>query len=221
MRMKPYILRFGAIYMGLVFSDFDGTVTRYDTILPLGIAMAMDHPNPAGTLTEFLKSFLQLKLRLITNQQFKEAMAVALLAGRSVDDVLSEIDKHFEQFAGLVDVEMLHVLQEHRANGDEVYFISSNFELFIQRFADAWQMNGAIATKSEVENERFTGRLLGNSCDGLEKVLRIQERFGEERSRDAVAYGDSRGDIELLSYVREGYWIDRRFNGAARVRRVR
>ncbi|MGH9000745.1 MAG: haloacid dehalogenase-like hydrolase, partial [Acidimicrobiia bacterium] len=47
---------------------------------------------------------------------------------------------------------------------------------------------------------RLTGALLGANCRGAEKVARLREWLGgEELEVDLWAYGDSRGDAELLA----------------------
>ncbi len=55
-----------------------------------------------------------------------------------------------------------------------------------------------IATKLEVKNYKITGNYSGNNCSGQEKVRRIKENFNLSDFDLIIAYGDSRGDREML-----------------------
>lgn len=73
-----------------------------------------------------------------------------------------------------------------------------------------------IGTKIEVTDGRLTGRFLTPNCYGAEKVRRLQEacpRLATERGNyNVVAYGDSRGDREMLEFADEAYY--KPFRGA-------
>ena len=54
---------------------------------------------------------------------------------------------------------------------------------------------------------RLTGRFLTKNCYGAEKVNRLREVLVAPREEYyIVAFGDSRGDKELLAYADKGYF---------------
>jgi phosphoserine phosphatase len=64
-----------------------------------------------------------------------------------------------------------------------------------------------IATNTEVDEGRFTGRISGRACDGSEKLGRVVAQFGERAVKDATAYGNGTGDRQLLAYVKKAVWV--------------
>ena len=55
-----------------------------------------------------------------------------------------------------------------------------------------------LATQMEVLDGSLTGRLQGKNCYGPEKVRRINEVVDKSDYDITFAYGDSRGDLEML-----------------------
>ena len=73
-------------------------------------------------------------------------------------------------------------------------------------FADDMPLT-IVGTELEVVDNRLTGRFKTHNCYGAEKVRRLEAVLSEPRSNyHIVAYGDSRGDKELLAYAYEGYY---------------
>ena len=52
----------------------------------------------------------------------------------------------------------------------------------------------------------LTGRFITKNCYGEEKVNRLLQLFPERTQYWLVAYGDSRGDTQLLDFANEGYY---------------
>jgi phosphatidylglycerophosphatase C len=149
-----------------------------------------------------------LKLRLITNHDFKERFCRVLLKGQS--------EKHIATVAGaftrdyverVLTAPIVEVLLHHARNGDEVYLVSSNFSFLLCHLQIMWPLSGVVATEAECFDGRYTGRVSGRSCDRGEKVARTIGLFGEEKVRTAIAYGDSLGDRELLTFVSRPNWV--------------
>jgi phosphoserine phosphatase len=63
-----------------------------------------------------------------------------------------------------------------------------------------------LCTKVEVKEGRLTGRFLTKNCFGKQKVVRLQELYPDRKEMVLTAYGDSRGDKEMLDYANEGYY---------------
>jgi phosphoserine phosphatase len=58
----------------------------------------------------------------------------------------------------------------------------------------------------EIEDGRITGRLSGRNCYGPEKVERLEEVLGKLDNYLVYAYGDSKGDRELLAVADHGFF---------------
>ena len=94
-------------------------------------------------------------------------------------------------------------LVDAKANGDEVVVVTASPENWVSRLVPEFKVLG---TKMEF-NPCFTGRLLTPNCYAQEKVNRILAAYPElETDRNSfhvTAFGDSRGDKEMLEFADE------------------
>jgi phosphatidylglycerophosphatase C len=194
--------------MRLVFFDFDRTLTRRDTILSLGLFLARVNPRPLLTTALLLWTLLLLKMRLISNHEFKEQFCRRLLKGER-EDRIQLLSRSFtnERITRQWNREVVQKLKEHRRLGDEIYIVSSNFCFLLEVVRTHLGADGVIATELEIVDGRYTGSLLGLACSGDEKLSRVLARFGRERVEQAVAYGDSPDDRSLLRFVGTAVWV--------------
>lgn len=194
--------------MTLVLFDFDGTLTTRDTILPLAGFLLRQNPAKAAGMVRLAWATSLLKLRVSSNHRFKERFCECLLGGETQTHV-EELSREFaaRYLIGVLREPMLKVVHEHRRAGDEVYIVSSNFDFVLEPLRERLDVNGVIATEPEIVNGRYTGRLSTRACAGSEKVQRALARFGRERVSQAVAYGDSNDDRQLLEFVKTPVWV--------------
>jgi len=80
-----------------------------------------------------------------------------------------------------------------------VVLASASLELLLEPWARAAGVDDVLATRLEVRDGRLTGRLAGPNCYGPEKVARLEALVGDLAGVELYAYGDSRGDRELLA----------------------
>jgi phosphatidylglycerophosphatase C len=195
--------------VSLVFFDFDGTLTTRDTIWPFGVFLIRRaHRNSYAKAARLLFLLGCLKVRALSNHQFKERFCSLLLRGRSEQ----EIERFAKLFADSVvrialNQPLVDALQQHQRSGDDVYLLSSNFSLVLRPWQETWAVRGMLATEAEIENGRFTGRLVGRACDGREKLARALSVVGRESLEQATAYGDSRSDRYIMEFVKKAIWV--------------
>jgi phosphatidylglycerophosphatase C len=194
--------------MSLVFFDFDGTLTTKDTVWPFASFLSANAGRRRGDLASILLLLLKLKLHLTSNHVFKEQFMRRLVQGES-ESRIESLTKHFHetQLEPILNRAVIRSLLGHIERGDDVYLVSSNFDFFLRPLQERWKVKGIFATQSEVREGHFTGRILGQACDGKEKLDRVIACFGERRTREAVAYGDSQSDLFLLDFVRTKHWV--------------
>lgn len=187
--------------------DFDGTLTRRDTLLPfllhtLGAAAVARHALALST------TLVGYALGLIGNGVAKEQVLVRCLAGMRID----ELQQEAERFAalilpGLLRQETLQRFDWHKQQGHRCVVISASLELYVRPWAQRAGFDDVIATHLEtLETGRITGKLSGANCFGIEKVRRLEALLGEREGYSLYAYGDSRGDRELLSSADYPYY---------------
>ncbi|NNE10929.1 MAG: HAD family hydrolase [Ilumatobacter sp.] len=184
--------------------DFDGTLTRRDSVVPF--------LRRFSSRRRFARRLLRHTLRVLpmaARQQRDELRAVAsqlVFAGLPIDRVAAQAELHGSWLAaeGLrrdtVDRLAWHVDQGHR-----VVIVSASYEHYVRVVAEQLGGPDVLATRLEVVDGLCTGRLDGANCRGPEKVRRLEEwlaGLGLDRSEVTVhAYGDSAGDDEMLAWA--------------------
>jgi HAD superfamily hydrolase (TIGR01490 family) len=187
--------------------DFDGTLTRRDTLFPfllhtLGITAFVRH---VFALSPTLAGY---GLGLIRNDIAKEKVFVRCLAGMSMD----ELRQKGELFAAnvlpnLLRPEAMQRLRWHKQQGHRCVVISASLDLYVRPWAIAVGFDDVIATHLQtLDAGHVTGKLSGANCFGIEKVRRLQALLVDRDSYTLYAYGDSRGDRELLSSADYAYY---------------
>ena len=63
-----------------------------------------------------------------------------------------------------------------------------------------------LSTRAEFKNDIFTGNFIGKNCNGPEKVKRIIETVNERKFDKIIAFGDTSGDREMLSWADESHF---------------
>ncbi len=192
-----------------MFFDFDGTLTTHDTIWPFGVFLIRRaHGNSYAKAIRLSFLLACLKVRALSNHQFKEQFCRLLLRGCREDEVQRLATLFADSVvAGMLNDEVVDALRQHQRAGDDVYLLSSNFSLVLRPWQEAWAVRGMIATDVESKAGRLTGRLLGRACDGREKLKRVVQAFGREPIEQATAYGDSRSDRYIMEFVKKAVWV--------------
>lgn len=198
--------------------DFDGTLTRHDSFVPF-LKFAF------GT-REFNRRILRLALpsarflaRRLNRDELKAQLISAFLTGVDIKWVQEQAVK----FCGLFWEQLMRpsglksVAAEVEA-GAEVTLCSASPALVLQPFADRLGIK-LIGTELEVIEGLLTGRMTGNNCRCENKVLRLEAVYGPLRQYRLKAWGDTRGDFELLAAAQEANW--RHFHPAWRRLRLR
>jgi phosphatidylglycerophosphatase C len=106
-------------------------------------------------------------------------------------------------------------LDWHRRAGHQIVIVSASPTLYVEPTGRRLGVDAVLATELEVgSDERLTGKLSGRNCRGDEKATRL--RAWLEASWPAAvdhprprlwAYGDSRGDTQMLELADVAAWV--------------
>lgn len=179
--------------------DFDGTLTTRDALVPFLIHL-QGPLRTANHLFWEIPTFIQFLLGIISRQATKEEVLSALIGQPK-----QELELRGQAFARgplqkLVRPEALRRLQWHQEQGHRCILISANIDLFLKPWAELLQFQNLLCSELQYDNNNLaTGKLKGINCWGEEKVRRLIELLGPREEFQLYAYGDSRGDRELLN----------------------
>jgi phosphatidylglycerophosphatase C len=187
--------------------DFDGTLTRRDTLLPF-LLHTLGAPAVARHVLMLSPTLAGYVLGLIGNSVAKERVFVQCLAGMRMDELLQQGER-FAAYVlpGLLSQEALQRLEWHKQQGHRCVVISASLDLYVRPWATKTGFDDVIATHLETHDDGYvTGNLSGANCFGIEKARRLEILLGEREGYTLYAYGDSRGDRELLSLADHPYY---------------
>ena len=180
--------------------DFDGTLTRHDTLFPFLLHVT----GPVKFLIKFitlLPTLTGYALGLIRNDIAKVRVLRSFLANMK----MVTVQQHALQFAehklpAMLRNEAVQRFEWHKQQGHRCVVVSASLELYLLPWAVEAGFNDAIGSRLETLADGSTsGKLLGENCFGPEKMRRLQTLLGPREGYTLYAYGDSRGDKELLS----------------------
>lgn len=191
----------------IAFFDVDNTITRGSTLYFLGRGMYN-----RGFFTK-----RDIGSWVLANIRFR-------MTGTEKDEVISRFQKAATDFIGGHDVKEIRVIGEeiytefvspaiwqgtialakqHLDAGDEVWLVTASPEDFANLIAERLGFTGAIGTKAEIKDGKYTGNLLGKLLHGKEKAVAIKELAASRGIdlQECFAYSDSHNDLPLLSAV--------------------
>ncbi len=186
--------------------DFDGTLTTRDTLIAF-IIYARGWRQLLWGFMLYSPLLLLMKLKIIDNGRQKERMFTYYFKGWTLD----RFNNCCQQFAAeharrLLRAGGLAELRHALAENADVLIVSASIDNWVEPFFK--DLNDGrikvLGTRIEVDGGILTGRFLTANCYGQEKVRRIQEWLTGQREQYYIkAYGDSRGDKEMLEYADE------------------
>ena len=181
--------------------DFDKTLTNSDTLVRFvwfscGIGRLL-----AGFL--FYSPLLVLmKLHLYPNWKAKQKVFAYFFRGCDYHHFQQLGQEFANEVERIKNNETVEKLEAHLAKGDTVYVVSASIAEWVRPWCEGQGVSGVIATEVEVDDKGcLTGRFKSRNCYGKEKVRRLLEFEPNRASYCLYAYGDGRGDRELLAFA--------------------
>ena len=212
--------------------DFDGTLTTRDTLL-LFIRHARGWWALFGGLLLFSPLLVLMKLHLADNGRTKERLFRHYFRGMLERDFDALCQSFARSHTHVLRTAGLRTVQQALDRGDRVVILSASIDRWVEaclrQFLVSSSQFQVLGTEIEVADGRLTGRFATPNCYGPEKVRRLKEFLKEVSPRGDVegatkvsprgdvegalegtpfiiAYGDSRGDKELLDYADESHY---------------
>ena len=198
--------------------DFDGTLTNADTLIEF-IRFACGRTRMLLGFALYAPWLVLMKLHLYPNYKAKQKVFAHFFKGMT----LAEFDRLCADFARqgehLLRPAARHFMDEVRAEAHGMAIVSASIDNWVRPFAELYfgrQNDGrpimVLGTQIETDSKGLlTGRFATPNCYGPEKVRRIQAVWPDRQQYDISAFGDSRGDRELLAYADQGYFKPFRF----------
>lgn len=184
--------------------DFDGTLTTSDTLLEF-IKYAKGTSRFLMVFLKYSPLLVLMKLHLYPNWKAKQQIFAHLFAGMRIEKFDALCRGFAEESQHLLRPKGITLMHEALVAGAQVFIVSASIDNWVRPFFDIRNLKGVqvLGTQIEVEDGKLTGNFKSNNCYGKEKVHRIAEALKPfERSEYEIeAFGDSRGDKEMLAFA--------------------
>ena len=189
-----------------LFSDFDGTLTTRDSMMSI-IIYQRGRLGLVLALLRIMPWLILMFMGRYSNQRTKERLLHNCFGQLTEEEFNVFCQRFADSHRHILRKDLYDKLMEAKKNGDEVVVVSASPENWVSRLVPEFKVLG---TKMEF-NPRFTGRFLTPNCYGQEKVNRILQAYPELKTDRNIyhitAYGDSRGDKEMLAFADEPHYI--------------
>lgn len=192
--------------MKVVVFDFDGNITKKDTLLEF-IKFSRGKCKFYLGFLLYSPMLVAYKVKLYSNWKVKQHIFSYFFKGVSID----EFNEWGENFTEIVDQiirpRAIAEIKKSIKEGDVVVINSASIENWILPWAKKTGIEIVIATKIEIDStNKLTGKFLSENCYGKEKVNRLLELFPVREEYELWVYGDSRGDKELIEFAEKGWY---------------
>lgn len=185
--------------------DFDGTLTYHDSFIPF-LKFAFGKRKFTRRMIKMVLPTLRCFRRHLTRDELKEILIKTFLTGIDEKWLRTKADEFCTRYwAKLMRPKGLIAVAEEVNRQAEVTICSASPAMVLQPFADKLGIK-LIGTQLEVIEGRLTGKIIGNNCRCGEKIKRLEAVYGDLTQYHLRAWGDSRGDHELLFAAQDPHW---------------
>ncbi len=183
--------------------DFDGTLTTRDTLIAF-IRYACGTPRFLFGFLLHAPLLVLMKLGLYSNGKAKQRVFSWFFKGMTIETFDALCQDFARTHRHLLRPDTVRILEQALAEGAEVLIVSASIDNWVQPFFPSVTILG---TQVEVIDGRLTGRFLTPNCYGQEKVRRILALYPDRSAYHLTAFGDSRGDRELLAFADKAHMV--------------
>lgn len=187
--------------------DFDGTLTRRDSLVPFLRRVA-------GTATWSAAGIAGLRHGATRDagrrrDLVKETMIRRVFSGRPTAAVEQLAEQYAAELADRMWPRSVERVAWHAERGDRLVLVSASLALYARPAAQAMGFDEVVAVELETADGRFTGAMRGPNVRGPEKAVRLRALLGERRP-EIWAYGNSAGDAAMLAMADRPHRVTRR-----------
>lgn len=187
--------------------DFDGTITRKDTLLEF-IKFSKGKWALLKGFLYYSPLLVAYKLGLYPNWKVKQKIFSYFYKGIELTK-FNQLCKDFfnSEKDKLLYASAIKQIQKYKEEDVTTIIISASIINWVEPFGRYLNIDTILGTTIETDKtDKLTGHFLSPNCYGIEKVKRLKEVLPQNEKYYIIAYGDSKGDKELLKYANQGFY---------------
>jgi len=185
--------------------DFDGTITTDDSLI-MFIRFVVGDTKFAIGMVALSPMLTTYKLKLIPNYKAKQYMLSYFFKGMTEEKFMQVANEYsLKHIDTILRAKAMEKIAWHKEQGHKIVIVSASIECWLKPWCDKHALD-LIATKLEIKGGTVTGKFLSKNCYGIEKANRVHKQYNLDDYDHIYAYGDSRGDKELLALADESFY---------------
>ncbi|WP_024693291.1 HAD-IB family hydrolase [Pseudomonas syringae] len=189
----------------LAVFDFDGTITRHDSFVPF-LKFAFGQRAFSVRMARLVLPSIGYLAKRLTRDELKGRLIKAFLSGVEVQWLQQKAEAFCKShWKRLMRPAALESIAAEIEKGAIVTLCSASPAMVLQPFADRLKVE-LIGTNLEVIDGKLTGLIEGSTCRCDSKVARLESVYGPLTQFRVRAWGDTRGDHELLAAAQDAHW---------------
>ncbi len=153
------------------------------------------------------RKFLYYRFFLLMRRNIDKKMKTLAKLFQGVD--MNRLDKVmkafiFTEFDQIKNLAAVAELEKHNTRDKKIVLVTTSFEPIAKYAARYFHIHDYVATKLEIKNGKYTGKILGKINYKEEKVNRLRDYD----FNDSFAYSDHNSDIPLLKKATYRYAVN-------------
>ena len=191
--------------MKLALFDFDGTISDDDSFRGFIIYYCGYGKFILGSLL-LSPIYLLYNLGIIKNNFMKESAISFYFRNENIADLWNKGKQYGNNIIDrMIRDKAKEKIKWHQSKGDKIIVVSASANIWLESWCKKNNIE-LIATELETIDGRVTGKLINGNCFGNEKVVRVKKLVNINDYEEIYAYGDSRGDRELLDFADKSFY---------------
>lgn len=195
--------------MNIALFDFDGTITFKDSFIDF-IKFSFGNIRFFKGIISVSHCLILYKMNCIPNWKAKEKIFKHFF-GNCDYSFFYELGREYSmnRLQQIIRSIAQQTIEKHKKNGDVIVVVSASAGEWIKPWCDKHGID-LISTHYEIVNGIMSGKIDGKNCYGPEKTARILAKYDLSKFNVIYAYGDSKGDFEMLKLAHQKYYKWRR-----------
>lgn len=189
------------------FFDVDNTLLRGSTLYFLGRGMYQRGFFSKKDISRFVLANLRFRLTGKENgaeiKRWQDA-ATDFIGGHNVKEIETMAQEIYDEYVSpKLWQGSIEIAQAHLRNDEEVWLVTAAPEDMAHLISQRLGFTGALGSKAETKDGKYTGRMTGNLLHGKEKATAVVQ-LAQDRNfdlKDCYSYSDSHNDLPLLLAV--------------------
>lgn len=196
----------------LAIFDVDFTLTKRETLIEFYYFLVKKRPSLLKNLPRSVKGGLLYLIKVYDAGKAKEEF-ISFVRGITEED-MKDIAKEFYQrkLKNILYQDALSTMENFKKEGYKIYLISASAEFYLKELYNIKEVDKIIGTRFEVKDGRYTGKIYGENCKGVEKVIRLKQYLKEENIdvdfKNSYMFSDSLADLPLFRTVGNPHLIN-------------